>query len=101
METQNKSKPWIVVAAFLAPMISGAIIYYGLKSKDPEMAKFGNRASWVAFAVYIGVSILFAAPLTRDPATMQSIQQIFAVLGAVGIVLSIVLLVRLRAPSQD
>ena len=98
METQSSTwKPWIILASFLAPMISGAIIYYGLKSKDPELATFGNRASWVAFAVYIGISVAFAAPLTQDPATLESIKQVLGVLGVGGIVLSIVILTRVRA----
>lgn len=94
---RNKWRPWIVLAAALAPMLSGAIIYYGLKSKDAELARFGNRTSWVAFAVYLGLFVMFAAPLERDPATMESIRQVFGVLGVGGIVLSIVILVRVRA----
>ncbi len=31
----------------------GAFLYYGLRAKHPEAAKYANRMSWLSWAVWI------------------------------------------------
>jgi hypothetical protein len=47
----------VILAAFLAPVLGGAIIYYSLKKSDEAMAKLGNKMSFLAIVIWIAALI--------------------------------------------
>jgi hypothetical protein len=47
----------VILAAFLAPVLGGAIIYYSLKKSPEAMAKLGNKMSFLAIVIWIAVLI--------------------------------------------
>jgi hypothetical protein len=47
----------VILAAFLAPVLGGAIIYYSLKKSHEAMAKLGNKMSFLAIVIWIAALI--------------------------------------------
>ena len=39
----------VILAALLAPVLSGAIIYYSLRKSHRDVAHLGNVMSWIGF----------------------------------------------------
>jgi hypothetical protein len=52
-------KKMVVLAASLAPLVGGAIVYYSLRKSHGTLAKLGNKTSWLAAGIWIAASIGF------------------------------------------
>ncbi len=83
-------KGMVILAAFLAPLLGGAIIYYSLKSSHETMAKLGNNMSWVACVIWI----LAAVGLRQAGIAVP--QFVSLLIGVAGIVLAVVTVVGIK-----
>jgi uncharacterized Tic20 family protein len=87
-------KGMTILAAFLAPVLGGAIIYYSLKKSHEALAKLGNNWSFLAIVIWIAVLIVLYLAGIVVP---RSIPALF---GVIGIVLAIVTVGKVKKTSS-
>lgn len=47
----------VFLGAFFAPIVSNAVVYYGIKGVDLEKAKKANLIGWIGF--FVGMAVYF------------------------------------------
>ncbi len=85
----------VVLSAFLAPVLGGAIIYYSLKNTQVQIANLGNRMSWVALALWIVVGISGIVP-----EVWVSGGALPLLLTLLGVVLAVVAVVKIKKAAR-
>lgn len=90
MRASSAIRPLVIVAAVLAPVLSGAIIYYSLRRTRSDLAHLGN---WVS-----AVSFFFLWPIALWSGLFQREDRLIPIaLNLLGIGLAIV---AVRMPTQ-
>lgn len=86
----------VLASSFCAPVIGGAIIYYTLQGSHKNIAKLGNRFSFLSIPIWFIILIAFSAVGLLDFVT-----PIFEVVGIIGIILSIYTVVQIKKTPKD
>lgn len=81
----------VLASSFCAPVIGGAIIYYTLHGSHKDIAKLGNRFSFLSIPIWFVILITFNALGLLD-----FMSPVFEGVGIVGIILSIYTVVQIK-----
>ena len=87
MASSTTNRILVVLAALLAPVFAGGIIYYSLKRTHPDLAHLGNWMSFVAF---------FFWPVVVRIGNFQFGKAVPLLVVALGIVLAMIAVRRIR-----
>lgn len=84
-EVYEQFKKQIIAATFMTPLIGGAILYYGLRKRDLDIANKANRLSWYALFMWIGLGVV--SPRVGTP--VEVLNTVGGVIGLIGIAVAI------------
>ncbi len=82
----------IGLSACLAPVIGGAILYYSLRSTQPQAANYANRVSWIAFVVWAVVGTGVSGAIGASETGQMLWQSVGGLAFLAGLVLSVITL---------
>lgn len=84
-------KGMVILSAFLAPVLAGAIIYYSLRKSHEAIASLGNNISFLAFVLWVAV------PVVLSQAGIHLPKLLYLITLLTGIVLAIITVYRIQS----